>query len=56
MLGIEVQDLLVDGDGPGIEAVRAILSRESLDPTVRDYLQMALSEVAAETAPANTGI
>jgi len=48
--------LLATGSDPGIEAVRAILSRESLDPTVRDYLQTALSEVGAETAPSNTGI
>jgi len=48
--------LLATGSDPGIEAVRAILGRESLDPTVRDYLQMSLSEVGAETAPSNTGI
>jgi anti-sigma factor RsiW len=48
--------LLATGSGPSIEAVRAILSRESLDPTVRDYLQMALSEIGAESAPSNTGI
>jgi len=48
--------LLTTGSGPGVEAVRAILSRDTLDPTVRDYLQMALSEVGAEAAPSNTGI
>ena len=34
---------------PGIEAVRAVLGRTELDPTVREYLQMALNEVGAET-------
>jgi anti-sigma factor RsiW len=48
--------LLATDNGVGVEAVRMILDREALDPTVRDYLQMALSEIGAETAPSNTGI
>jgi putative zinc finger protein len=48
--------LLATGSGPGIDAVRAILERSELDPAVREYLQMALTEVGAGSAPANTGI
>ena len=48
--------LLATDNGVGVEAVRMILGREALDPTVRDYLQMALSEIGADTAPSNTGI
>jgi anti-sigma factor RsiW len=48
--------LLATGSGAGIEAVRMILGREELDPAVREYLQMALDEVGAAPAPANTGI
>jgi hypothetical protein len=36
--------------------VRGILMRTELDPTVRDYLQMALNEVDAQDAPPNTEI
>jgi hypothetical protein len=46
--------LLATGSGNGIEAVRGVLGRTELDPTVRDYLQMALDEVGADTAPAST--
>jgi hypothetical protein len=48
--------LLATGSGAGIDAVRAILGRSELDPTVREYLQMALNEVGADDTPANTGI
>jgi Putative zinc-finger len=48
--------LLAVGTDPGIEAVRAILGRTDLDPTVREYLLMALNDTGAETAPVNTGI
>jgi hypothetical protein len=48
--------LLAAGSAPGVEAVRATLSRESLDPAVRDYLEMALSEIGADNAPSNTDI
>jgi hypothetical protein len=50
-----VDALLATGSGEGLEAVRMILDREELDPAVREYLQMALADVGAETAP-NTGI
>jgi hypothetical protein len=46
--------LLSSGSGVGIDAVRGILGRTELDPTVRDYLQMALDEVGAETPPPST--
>jgi anti-sigma factor RsiW len=45
--------LLATGSGAGIEAVRGILGRAELDPAVREYLQMALSEVGADAAPSN---
>jgi hypothetical protein len=32
------------------------LSRSELDPAVREYLQMALSEVGAGETPSNTDI
>ena len=48
--------LLASGSGAGLEAVRGILGRSELDPAVREYLQMALSEVGADTAPSNTDI
>ena len=44
--GSSTQDLL-----RGIEAVRGILGRAELDPSVREYLQMALSEVGADATP-----
>jgi anti-sigma factor RsiW len=46
--------LLATGSGAGIDAVRAILGRTELDPTVRDYLQMSLDEVGADGPPATT--
>jgi len=48
--------LLAVGAGPGIEAVRGVLARTDLDPTVREYLQMALDDAGSETAPADPGI
>jgi anti-sigma factor RsiW len=48
--------LLATGSGAGIQAVRATLDRSELDPAVREYLQMALNEVGADAAPADTGI
>lgn len=48
--------LLASGSAASVEAVRGILGRSELDPAVREYLQMALSEVGAETAPSNTDI
>ena len=44
--------LLAVGADPGIEAVRGVLGRAELDPAVREYLQMALSDVGAGTATA----
>ena len=48
--------LLTVGADPGIEAVRGVLGRDDLDPTVREYLLMALNDAGAPTAPLNTGI
>jgi len=48
--------LLAVGADPGIAAVRAILTRDDLDPAVREYLQMALSDAGLEEAPANNGV
>ena len=48
--------LLATGDATAIEAVRGTLERQDLDPTVREYLQMALDEVAGDGPPPNTGV
>jgi hypothetical protein len=48
--------LLATGSGTGIEAVRGMLDRNELDPSVREYLQMALDEVGADSAPPSTDI
>lgn len=48
--------LLAAGDGAAIEAVRGALRRTDLDPSVREYLQMALDEVAGDAPPPNTGV
>jgi predicted anti-sigma-YlaC factor YlaD len=48
--------LLATGSGTGIEAVRGMLERNELDPSVREYLQMALDEVGADSPPPNTDI
>jgi len=52
LLQVALTDALLAADQPPIDAVRAVLGRTELDPTVREYLQMALSEVEPETAPA----
>jgi anti-sigma factor RsiW len=56
LLQVALTDALLAAERPAVEAVRAILERTELDPTVREYLQMALSDVGVETAPANTEI
>jgi HEAT repeat protein len=48
--------LLAAGADPAVEAVRAILARDDLDPSVRDYLEMALSDAGLEAAPPSTGV
>jgi hypothetical protein len=48
--------LLAAGSGPGVEAVRGVLSRDELDPSVREYVQRALSEVGADAEPPKTEI
>ncbi len=48
--------LLAVGTDPGIEAVRSILGRDDLDPTVREYLLMALNDAGASQAQPNTEI
>jgi hypothetical protein len=48
--------LLAVGSDPGIEAVRGILGRDELDPTVREYLLMALNDAGVPTEPPNTEI
>jgi HEAT repeat protein len=52
LLQVALSDALLAADQPAIDAVRAVLGRAELDPTVREYLQMALNEVAPDTAPA----
>ncbi len=53
LLQVALTDALLAADQPAVDAVRAVLERTELDPAVREYLQMALSEVGAEPAPAN---
>ncbi|HSC14039.1 MAG TPA: zf-HC2 domain-containing protein [Gammaproteobacteria bacterium] len=53
LLQVALADALLAADRPQVEAVRAVLGRTELDPTVREYLQMALGEVDGETPPAN---
>jgi hypothetical protein len=48
--------LLAAGGDPAIEAVRAVLGRDELDPVVREYLRMALEETGADATPPNTGV
>lgn len=43
--------LLATGDGAAIDAVRAVLSRSEIDPSVRDYLQTSLAELDADATP-----
>jgi hypothetical protein len=48
--------LLAVGADPGIEAVRNVLARDDLDPTVREYLLMALNDAGAPIAQPDTEI
>jgi L-fucose mutarotase/ribose pyranase (RbsD/FucU family) len=49
LLQIALTDaLLASGSATGEAAVRAVLDRDELDPTVREYVQNALEEVAAD--------
>jgi hypothetical protein len=43
--------LLETGGADAVEAVRRMLTRERLDPAVRDYLLTALQDAGAEPAP-----
>ncbi|HEX6999581.1 MAG TPA: zf-HC2 domain-containing protein [Gammaproteobacteria bacterium] len=43
--------LLETGGADGIEAVRRLLTRDRLDPAVRDFLVTALRDVGAEVTP-----
>jgi hypothetical protein len=43
--------LLAGGSATGVEAVRQILMRSELDPTVRDYLQTELDELGGGATP-----
>lgn len=59
LLQVALSDaLLAAGNGTAIEAVRGTLARPDLDPTVREYLQMALNELGADAdgAAPNTGV
>jgi anti-sigma factor RsiW len=57
LLQVALSDaLLAAGSAPGVEAVRGLLGRAELDPSVREYLQMALNDTGAENLPANTDI
>ena len=49
LLQVALTDALLAAEQPAVEAVRSMLGRDELDPAVREYLQMALSEVGAET-------
>ena len=53
LLQVALTDALLAAEQPAVDAVRSVLERAELDPAVREYLQMALSEVGAESAPAN---
>ena len=52
LLQVALSDALLAADRPAVEAVRAFLGRVEVDPTVREYLQMALNEVEPQAAPA----
>jgi len=47
-----LSEALLAADQPAVDAVRAFLGRTEIDPTVREYLQMALNEVEPRAAPA----
>jgi predicted anti-sigma-YlaC factor YlaD len=53
LLQVALTDALLAAETPAVEAVRGVLARDELDPTVREYLQMALNEVGVEPAPVN---
>jgi hypothetical protein len=56
LLQVALTDALLAAEQPAVEAVRGVLARDELDPAVREYLQMALSEVGAEARPPDTEI
>jgi anti-sigma factor RsiW len=56
LLQVALADALLAADQPAVEAVRGVLARDELDPAVREYLQMALTEVGADARPAATEI
>ena len=56
LLQVALTDAVLAAERPPVEAVRGVLAREELDPAVREYLQMALNEVGADTRPADTAI
>lgn len=43
--------LLATGNGAAIDAVRAVLTRDELDPAVRDYLETSLTDLGTEPTP-----
>ena len=49
LLQVALTDAVLAADQPPVEAVRGVLGRDELDPAVREYLQMALMEVGAES-------
>jgi anti-sigma factor RsiW len=52
LLQVALSDALLAADQPAVDAVRAFLGRAEVDPTVREYLQMALNEVEPRAGPA----
>jgi len=52
LLQVALTDALLEsGSAEAIEAVRRMLTRDDLDPAVREYAQTALTEAGADTAP-----
>jgi anti-sigma factor RsiW len=52
LLQIALTDaLLANGSSAAVDAVRGVLTSTTLDPSVRDYVQMALTEVDADATP-----
>ena len=47
LVQVALTDAVLAADKPPVEAVRAVLGRAELDPTVRQYMEMALNEVGA---------
>jgi anti-sigma factor RsiW len=56
LLQVALTDALLAAEQPAVESVRGVLARDELDPAVREYLQMALTEVGADARPAPTEI